>query len=740
MKHGLPLGIDRVSRVLYSAPEGSIKVRLAIMPPGASLPPSLLNPATYTVTLDDAEETTLRVDSVVAIASEPSIVLGIVAPPDVSSGRFTICVDGLVPGLDAVDVVWGVDQAAFDPGTSAAPAAVDPSAPTLANYLYRDFRSFKQLMIDTVRRDLPHARETHAADAGIAIVDVLAYAADNLAYFQDAVATEAYLDTARRRVSVRRHARLLGYRLYEGCTPRVWMHVCPEREVTIPRGHAFHTATDSQVDPLGFEALCARTVDPAQCGMTIWDFGGAEVELPAGRTTAVVDGPRSAALHAGDVLVFEQQFDPGTGAAAPPGHRQAVRLRTDGLRYDDHPSGDPTRCLTQITWHAEDALRASYALRPNARGESPARVLGNMIPADFGLTFDDPEWYEIDARGIVRAYIPDLTFAVPYAASGVAVAAGVKTIRAYNALPQITAVSYPFGRRREWKAREDLIGADPFERAFVVEIERNGSVLLRFGDGRSGARPLGSSRFALSYRRGYGLAGHVGPDAIRFAEPLSDGTPVVARNPLASYGGAERQDQDEARREAPELVRNRRPERCVTDDDFVRRARDVEGVRAAAARRRWTGSGTTVQVFVDGDGSGSDLRARVGEALQAARIIGTDVTVRDPRRIGVLVALEVRCRPGASPSDVLRRVTAAATAAIAAERLTLGSTLYASWFIAAAMRTPDVADAALTTFRRVGGPDMRAKGAIAFGPTEVPQIVDADGLSTGGRPLVALRA
>jgi hypothetical protein len=106
----------------------------------------------------------------------------------------------------------------------------------------------------------------------------------------------------------------------------------------------------------------------------------------------------------------------------------------------------------------------------------------------------------------------------------------------------------------------------------------------------------------------------------------------------------------------------------------------------------------------------------------------------------VLVGLDVRCRPGASPSDVLRRVTAAATAAVAAERLTLGSTLYASWFIAAAMRTPDVADAALTTFRRVGGPDMRAKGAIGFGPTEVPQIVDEDGLSTGGRPLVALRA
>jgi hypothetical protein len=632
MKHGLPLGIDRVSSVRFSAAEGLITVRLAIMPPEATLPPSLLNPATYTVTLDDAEATVLHVHSVVAHAGEPSIELGIRPPPQVTSGRFTICVDGLVPGLDAVDVVWGVDEAAFDPGAPAATEGGRAPAPTLANYLYRDFRSFKQLMIDTVQRELPRANETHAADAGIAIVDVLAYAADNLAYFQDAVATEAYLETARRRVSVRRHARLLGYRLYEGCTPRVWMHVCPDRELHIPRGHRFHTATDTQVDPLAFESLCARTVDPAQCAMTLWDFGGAEVELPAGRTTAVVDGPRNAALHAGDVLVFEQQFDPRTGASAHTGHRQSVRLRADGLRYDDHPSGDPERCLTQITWYADDALRASYPLRPSGSGPPPTRVLGNMIPADFGSTFHDPQWYEIDARGIVRAFIPDLTFAVPYAVSRVAVSSDAKAIRAYNALPQITAVSSPFGRRREWRAREDLIAADPFERAFVVEIERNGSVLLRFGDGRSGARPLTASRFLLSYRRGYGLAGHVGPDAIRFAEPLKDGTPIDARNPLASYGGAERQDPDEARREAPELVRYRRPERCVTDEDYVRRARDVDGVRAAAVRRRWTGSGTTVQVFVDGDGSGADVRARVGEALQSARIIGTDVTVRRARR------------------------------------------------------------------------------------------------------------
>ena len=58
---------------------------------------------------------------------------------------------------------------------------------------------------------MPDWQERHVPDLGIALVEVLAYVGDYLSYYQDAVATEAYLDTARRRISVRRHARLVDY-------------------------------------------------------------------------------------------------------------------------------------------------------------------------------------------------------------------------------------------------------------------------------------------------------------------------------------------------------------------------------------------------------------------------------------------------------------------------------------------------------------------------------------------------
>ena len=78
--------------------------------------------------------------------------------------------------------------------------------------------------------------ERNAADLGVALVELLAYVGDYLSYHQDAVATEAYLGTARRRVSVRRHARLVDYRMHDGCNARVWvqMHVDTRRRADRP--------------------------------------------------------------------------------------------------------------------------------------------------------------------------------------------------------------------------------------------------------------------------------------------------------------------------------------------------------------------------------------------------------------------------------------------------------------------------------------------------------------------------
>jgi len=85
------------------------------------------------------------------------------------------------------------------------------------HYLAKDYASFRQIMLDRMALLMPEWRERSPADLGVLLVELLAYAADHLSYQQDAVATEAYLGTARRRVSVKRHAASLNYFMHDGC-------------------------------------------------------------------------------------------------------------------------------------------------------------------------------------------------------------------------------------------------------------------------------------------------------------------------------------------------------------------------------------------------------------------------------------------------------------------------------------------------------------------------------------------
>ena len=91
------------------------------------------------------------------------------------------------------------------------------------DYMAKDYASFRQNILDRLSLIMPKWKERNPADMGITLVELLAYIADNLSYYQDAVANEAYLGTARKRISVKRHTRLLNYFLGEGHNARAWI-------------------------------------------------------------------------------------------------------------------------------------------------------------------------------------------------------------------------------------------------------------------------------------------------------------------------------------------------------------------------------------------------------------------------------------------------------------------------------------------------------------------------------------
>lgn len=102
------------------------------------------------------------------------------------------------------------------------------------SYLAKDYASFRQLILDRMALVMPDWKERHIPDLGITLVELLAYTGDYLSYYQDAVATEAYLATARQRVSVRRHACLVDYPMHEGVNARAWVCVEAGFDATFP--------------------------------------------------------------------------------------------------------------------------------------------------------------------------------------------------------------------------------------------------------------------------------------------------------------------------------------------------------------------------------------------------------------------------------------------------------------------------------------------------------------------------
>ncbi len=83
----------------------------------------------------------------------------------------------------------------------------------VVDYLSRDYDSFRQAVVDLIPSKLPEWTDRSEADFGIVLVELFAYMADILSYYQDRMANEAFLHSAQERRSVIDHLRLIGYEL-----------------------------------------------------------------------------------------------------------------------------------------------------------------------------------------------------------------------------------------------------------------------------------------------------------------------------------------------------------------------------------------------------------------------------------------------------------------------------------------------------------------------------------------------
>lgn len=309
-----------------------------------------------------------------------------------------------------------------------------PELPQI-DYLARDYESFRRLMLDRLALTVPGWTERSAADVGVTLVELLAYGADNLAYRQDAIATEAYLATARRRISVRRHARLVDYHLHEGCNARAWVRFevagngvplaagsmllsrLPGAPVVLrPGSRALDEALQAGVTV--FETVRDETLHADLNRLGFYTWGDEACCLPAGATSAALRGHHPL-LVVGAALAFVELTSPTTGVAgdADRTHRHVVRLTRvtpgqdpSGQLFDEPPIDAPLD-VTTIEWHAEDALPFPLCLSARALpGQALSEAWGNVLLADHGrslqdnASLQDPAWQV--PRATLRAALP----------------------------------------------------------------------------------------------------------------------------------------------------------------------------------------------------------------------------------------------------------------------------------------------------------------------------------------------
>ncbi|MGH7516516.1 MAG: putative baseplate assembly protein [Gemmatimonadales bacterium] len=212
-----------------------------------------------------------------------------------------------------------------------------------------------------------------------------------------------------------------------------------------------------------------------------------------------------------------------------------------------------------------------------------------------------------------------------------------------------------------WSEVPTLFGQGPTAEVYTTRLADDGTVSVRFGDGRTGARlPSGRGNVAANYRHGSGLPGRVAAGSLRSPLDMPVGLKSIT-NPAAATGGADPESIEQARQNAPTTVRTFG--RAVSLRDFEDLVRSSGEVAKALATWVWNGEARAVhltiaaqrgQLFTD-----SDL-ARIHASLNAGRDPNHVLFVANFVRVPVVIAATVRVEP----DRVGKRVGAAARAAL----------------------------------------------------------------------------
>lgn len=530
------------------------------------------------------------------------------------------------------------------------------------DYLARDFWSFRRALLDFAAQRYPKWNDRLEADGGIMLTELMSALGDEMAYYQDRVAREAYMETASQRRSIRRHARLVDYTVHDGLGAIAWIDFQLNVGVgnqSIPAGMRISSISDKGQEihfeiGHGLDSVISGDnyyVDEARNILLphIWDED--DVCLPVGATEMHVQGDVTHLFDPDLLPAGVQQFTWVLLKTIPtdlsiPSRNHMVKL------IDVVDELDPVFNLpiTRLVWEDDQAL-------PFEMNRSFMEVHANMIPATAGnymeqlfIVGDEPSSLPIPTteqekleRAVERqGHDQTLTylFSLIGSDSSHLVWLGKEPTKAIPEV-RLTEIEYnnisnQWDEILNWDWKRSFIGTNSSQSQDndytlddgiwrrVKGYQRIGQEIIhkdyasdagktiRFGDGDFGMIPAEKSVFRLEYRLGEGIESNVACDTLTNFDieysRLNKVTGIVevfdlsfidfVSNPLPAVEGMDPESSTQIRQLSSEAFRAI-TYRAVRPEDYAEAAERLPWVQRAGASFRWTGSWLSAFVTPD---------------------------------------------------------------------------------------------------------------------------------------------
>ena len=560
------------------------------------------------------------------------------------------------------------------------------------DYQARDFWSFRRALLDFASTRYPDWQDRLEADVGVMLAELMSAVGDELAYYQDRVGREGYLETASQRRSLRRHARLVDYHVHDGLGASTWL------DFTVKPGHVEeHVSAGAQIWEPGkrvYYEVGGGLRDTRQdflvrhaCNeLKPYRWDDADTQLPAGAARLDVEGHHKQDLDLDD---FSDPDHPGKWMLLRTAPVDASRMPrawfvrvVEVTEAVDPVFGDE---LTTLIWEAAQAT-------PYPLNLADLAVRGNVVPATAGKTHSKkrftigPEGGEPDLGEAVEREGPSgsvtYLFSLDDSDASNLVWLGEKPEDAQPelVLSDVTA-GLGSGEPRKWDWRRSLLDG-PSEKTDhhftlddglwrrVVGYQRPGEevvhsdyatgrgVTVRFGDSEFGAVPQVGTTFEVTYRLVDGRAGNLPAHSLTGFDPAVLQFVYAVTNPLAITNGIGPETHEQVRKLAPYAFRAV-AYRAVRPEDYAEAAERLPWVQRAGASLRWTGAWLTAFVTPDPRGASTvteaqrtEVRAQIDRFRQAGR----EARALDPVYANLDLRITICVEPFADRGHVQERV------------------------------------------------------------------------------------